>query len=58
LRLLLWRHGLAPLRLLRWLEYAVRLRLLYRAGGGYVFIHKTVQDALAQQPSTARPEGS
>jgi len=48
LRLLLWRYRLAPLRYGHWLDYMVRLRLLYRgAGGGYLFIHQIVQDHFA-----------
>jgi hypothetical protein len=43
-----------PLRLIRWLEYAVHLRVLYRAGGGYVFIHRTLQDALSGVQPTGR----
>ena len=55
-RLLLWAHHLAPLRYVRWLNYTVRLRLLYRCtNGGYVFIHRIVQDyftdAVAHRPS-------
>lgn len=45
LRALLWRYGLCPLHLGRWLEHLVRLRILYRtAGGGYAFLHQLVQD--------------
>jgi eukaryotic-like serine/threonine-protein kinase len=48
LRLLLWRYDVAPLRYVRWLNYVVGLRLVYRgAGGGYVFIHPIIQDHLA-----------
>jgi hypothetical protein len=44
IRLLLWRHKLAPLRFRRWLDYMVRLRLMYRGvGGSYVFMHQIVQ---------------
>lgn len=48
-RLLLWRAGVAPLRYMRWLEYAVDLRVLYRTGGGYVFMHRILQDKLAHE---------
>jgi hypothetical protein len=45
LRLLLQRYHLTPLRYVRWLNYTVHLRLLYRGtSGGYVFIHRIVQD--------------
>jgi hypothetical protein len=48
-RFLLWRYGSAPLRYVRWLDYSVQLRILYRGGasGGYVFIHRSVQDYFA-----------
>ncbi len=47
-RTLIWTHGLSPLRLHRWLEYSVRLRLLYRSNGGYVFIHRMLLDCMAE----------
>jgi NACHT domain/Caspase domain len=48
LRLLLWGYRIAPLRYVRWLNKMVRLRLLYwGVGGGYRFIHGTVQDYFA-----------
>ena len=55
-RLLLWAHHVAPLRSVRWLNYMVQLRLLYRGtSGGYVFIHRIVQnyfcDAVVDLPS-------
>jgi hypothetical protein len=55
-RLLLWAHHVAPLRTVRWLNYMVQLRLLYRGtSGGYVFIHRIVQnyfcDAVVDLPS-------
>ncbi len=37
LRLVLWRSGVLPLRCIRFLEYAKRLELLVRVGGGYEF---------------------
>lgn len=55
-RIFLWRHRIMPLRLLRWLEYTVHLRILYREGGGYVFIHKTLQDSLASNPRAQGPQ--
>jgi TIR domain/NACHT domain len=53
LRLLLWRYGLGPFRYARWLGYLVHLRILYwGVGGGYVFVHRLVQDYFAD---TRRP---
>jgi eukaryotic-like serine/threonine-protein kinase len=50
LRLLIWGFGLAPLRYAQWLGYVVRLRLLYwGVGGGYVFIHRMVQEYFAAE---------
>lgn len=48
IRLLLWRFGLAPLRLAHWLAFLVRLRVLYwGVGGGHMFIHRLVQEHFA-----------
>lgn len=47
LRLLLWRQGLCPLSLTRFLEHAKRRGLLRRAGGGYLFFHGTLMTHLA-----------
>ena len=45
IRVVLWTSGVAPLRLQRWLNYAVSLRLLYRsASGGFVFVHQLLQE--------------
>jgi hypothetical protein len=52
---LLSAYRLAPLRYVSWLDYTVRLRLLYRGpGGGYVFIHRLVQDYFADEHGRAR----
>ena len=47
LRLLLWTEGAAPVRYPRFLDYAARCTLLRRAGGGYVFAHRSLQEYLA-----------
>jgi DNA-binding winged helix-turn-helix (wHTH) protein len=47
LRLLLWRQGLCPLLLPRFLDHATRRGLLRRAGGGYLFFHSTLMAYLA-----------
>src|SRR5512144_3308981 len=45
LRMLLAKYRMVPLRYVRWLNYTVHLRLLYRStDGGYVFIHRIVQE--------------
>ncbi len=47
LRVLLWRQGLCPLLLPRFLDHAARRGLLRRAGGGYLFFHSTLMAYLA-----------
>jgi hypothetical protein len=47
LRILLWRSGCAPLHYTAWLEQMTKRRLLYRVGGGYVFMHAMLQAHLA-----------
>jgi DNA-binding winged helix-turn-helix (wHTH) protein len=47
LRVLLWRQGLCPLLLPRFLDHATRRGLLRRAGGGYLFFHSTLMAYLA-----------
>ncbi|MFO0632990.1 MAG: hypothetical protein U0168_09090 [Nannocystaceae bacterium] len=47
LRLLLWASGRLPLRLVTVLDDAVRRGLMRRIGGGYLFVHRTLQDELA-----------
>ena len=51
LRVVLWRAGALPLDAVRFLDYAVQCTFLYRAGGGYRFVH-----ALWQQYFTAPPD--
>lgn len=48
LRCLLWATGRLPLRLVTVLEDAARRGLLRRVGGGYLFVHPTLQDELAR----------
>ncbi len=47
LRVLLWTEGAAPVRYPQFLDYAARCTLLRRAGGGYVFAHRSLQEYLA-----------
>ena len=47
LRGLLWTEGTAPARYPRFLTYAARCTLLRRAGGGYVFAHRSLQEYFA-----------
>ena len=47
LRLVLALTGTIPLRLRRFLEYAVHLGFLRRAGGGYIFFHRLLLEHFA-----------
>jgi hypothetical protein len=48
LRLVLWRMGALPLDTVTFLEYATERVLLRRVGGGYIFVHRLLQDYFAQ----------
>jgi DNA-binding SARP family transcriptional activator/DNA polymerase III delta prime subunit len=48
LRLLLWRDGHMPIHYVAFLNEASRHVLLYKVGGGYIFIHRLLQEHLAQ----------
>jgi hypothetical protein len=50
LRVVLARAGALPLRLRRFLDYAVHLGFLQRAGGGYAFIHPLLKEHFAAPP--------
>jgi len=47
LRLLLWRDDFAPLRYVRFLDYATDLLFLHKIGGGYMFVHRMVLEHFA-----------
>ncbi|MCI0643946.1 MAG: protein kinase [Chloroflexi bacterium] len=47
LRWLLWLSSGVPWRLARFLNHAVGLVFLYRVGGGYIFIHRLLQEHFA-----------
>jgi MFS family permease len=51
LRLVLALTGTVPLRLRRFLEYAVHLGFLQRAGGGYIFFHRLLLEHFATRPA-------
>jgi hypothetical protein len=48
LRLMLWRQGAMPLRYVDFLEYATECIFLRRVGGGYMFVHRLVQEHFAR----------
>jgi hypothetical protein len=47
LRLVLWRCGVMPLRYVDFLDYATERIFLRRVGGGYLFVHRLVQEHFA-----------
>lgn len=47
LRLILWGKRLAPLRYVRFLNYASDLLFLRRVGGGYIFVHRLLLEYFA-----------
>jgi hypothetical protein len=62
LRLTLAARGYAPLDCARFLDHAVALILLQRAGGGYLFVHRLLLEhfadlapAASQRPACVRP---
>jgi hypothetical protein len=50
LRFLLWRRGEIALRLATFLDYTAGLVFLHKVGGGYIFIHRLLQEHFAKQP--------
>ena len=55
-RLLLWQEGQLPFRLALWLEALHRQKLLERVGGSYRFIHKRLQEYLANEQRVSAHE--
>ena len=49
LRYYLWRNKSAPLNYVRFLEFAVDRIFLYRVGGGYIFIHRSLAEYFAKK---------
>ena len=47
LRYFLWRKGYLPWNLARFLDYAAERIFLRKVGGGYIFIHRLLQDYFA-----------
>ncbi len=47
LRFVLWRSGAIPWRYVRFLDYATERVFLHRVGGGYLFLHRVVQNHFA-----------
>ncbi|HSH04824.1 MAG TPA: protein kinase [Anaerolineae bacterium] len=49
LRILLWRQKAIPWQYISFLEQAVNLGFLRKVGGGYIFMHRLLQEYFAQQ---------
>jgi hypothetical protein len=47
LRVVMWRAGLLPLNTIRFLDFATERILLRRVGGGYIFVHRLLQEYFA-----------
>jgi hypothetical protein len=54
LRLVLWRIGALPLRTVSFVDYATERVFLRRVGGGYIFVHRLLQEHFAGQSSACR----
>jgi hypothetical protein len=54
LRMVLWRIGAMPLDTVRFLDYASERIFLRKVGGGYIFVHRLLQDYLAAQENPPR----
>ncbi|HEV7395203.1 MAG TPA: NACHT domain-containing protein [Pyrinomonadaceae bacterium] len=49
LRVLLWRSGRFPLNIVRFLDWAAQRVLVQRVGGGWQFVHRTLQERFAER---------
>ncbi len=48
LRYFMWRNKTAPLRYIPFLEFSVNRAFLYRVGGGYLFMHRSLAEYFAK----------
>ena len=54
LRIIIWRCGFAPLKYVHFLDHATERILLRKVGGGYRFVHRSLQEYFAQQCQPTR----
>lgn len=54
LRVILWRNHYIPWNYARFLEFAVQRMFLHRAGGGYLFMHRSFMEHLAEKAHLSR----
>jgi hypothetical protein len=52
LRLLLWSKRSAPMRYVRFLDYAADRLFLRKVGGGYIFVHRMLLEYFASLPES------
>jgi hypothetical protein len=57
LRLVLWRVDALPLSTIRFLDYATERVFLRRVGGGYIFVHRLLQEYFATPAAAAASAG-
>jgi hypothetical protein len=58
LRFLLWRAGSLPWNYPRFLDYAADRILLRKVGGGYIFVHRSLQDYFASLDTATKSSGT
>jgi hypothetical protein len=51
LRLILWLQGYTPWNYARFLDYATERVFIRKVGGGYIFIHRILQEHFSQMHS-------
>jgi hypothetical protein len=56
LRLVLWYNNFAPLRYIRFLDYATARIFLHKVGGGYIFIHRYLLEYFASLDVDSKTE--
>ena len=49
LRIVLYRAGVIPLKFAHFLDYTNALTLMYKVGGGYIFVHRYLLEYFASQ---------
>jgi eukaryotic-like serine/threonine-protein kinase len=54
-RAVLWRSGALPRDIVRFLDYATDRVFLRRVGGGYIFVHRLLQEYFATLETTCAP---
>jgi DNA polymerase III delta prime subunit len=58
LRLLLWRSGRFPYNITPFLDWTAQRALVQRVGGGWRFVHRTLQERFAERYDARYPSGT